>query len=120
MIERRKFSRVIYQADIALIQGAQQYSGSLIDLSLHGLLIKLNDDNALNSEGKLIVHFALNDSDINIIAECEIVNDTNNLLRLCIRHIDIDSISHLKRLVELNVGNSELLLRQLSELTETH
>ncbi|MGF1806791.1 PilZ domain-containing protein, partial [Aliivibrio sifiae] len=36
---------------------------------------------------------------------------------LCIQHIDIDSISHLKRLIELNVGNSDMLLRQLSELT---
>lgn len=120
MIERRKFSRIIYQADVTLIQKEQHYCGSLIDLSLHGLLIELNDNYTFNMSDTLVTHFTLNNSNINIMTECEIIDHTNNMLRLCISRIDIDSISHLKRLVELNVGNSTLLLRQLSELTETH
>ncbi|AZL86140.1 PilZ domain-containing protein [Aliivibrio salmonicida] len=118
MIERRKFSRVVYQSSITLIQEIQQWKGSLIDLSLHGLLIQLSDHCEIELNNQVIAHFTLNDSDIHIIAECEIIQKTNNMLRLCISHIDIDSISHLKRLIELNVGNDELLLRQLSELTE--
>lgn len=117
MIERRKFSRVVYQADVTLLQGNTQWDGSLIDLSLHGLLVELNHDCDAELNTELNVRFTLNESDINIIAECELINKTNNTLRLCIHHIDIDSISHLKRLIELNVGNSDLLLRQLSELT---
>jgi hypothetical protein len=31
-------------------------------------------------------------------------------------HIDIDSITHLRRLVELNLGDPELLERELSAL----
>jgi len=31
-------------------------------------------------------------------------------------HIDLDSITHLKRLVELNLGDEELLHRELSSL----
>ncbi|MDD9197265.1 PilZ domain-containing protein [Aliivibrio sp. S3MY1] len=117
MIERRKFSRVVYQANITLQQDDQQWKGSLVDLSLHGLLINLADDEKIKENSEFNVRFTLNESDIDISAECKLINRTDNTLRLCISHIDIDSISHLKRLIELNVGNSDMLLRQLSELT---
>lgn len=91
--------------------------GSLVDLSLHGLLINLADSEEIKENSELSVRFTLNESDIDICAECKLINRTDNTLRLCISHIDIDSISHLKRLIELNVGNSDMLLRQLSELT---
>ena len=117
MIERRKFSRVVYQADVTLLQDDKQWKGSLVDLSLHGLLINLTDGEEIQEESDLNVRFTLNESDIDITAECKLIDRTNNTLRLCINHIDIDSISHLKRLIELNVGNSDMLLRQLSELT---
>ena len=32
------------------------------------------------------------------------------------RHIDLDSISHLRRLVELNLGDESLLERELAAL----
>ncbi|CED70628.1 PilZ domain containing protein [Aliivibrio wodanis] len=118
MIERRKFSRVVYQANVALLKGNEQWNGSLMDLSLHGLLVGIDDECTLESNEQLTVDFTLNESDIHITTECSIVKRKNNTLRLCIHHIGIDSISHLKRLIELNVGNSDLLLRQLSELTE--
>jgi hypothetical protein len=31
-------------------------------------------------------------------------------------HIDLDSITHLRRLVELNVGDTDILYRELSAL----
>lgn len=34
------------------------------------------------------------------------------------RHIDLDSISHLRRLVELNLGDEQLLERELAALGE--
>ena len=117
MIERRKFSRVVYQANITLQQDDKQWKGSLVDLSLHGLLINLADNKEIKENSELSVRFTLNESDIDISAKCKLINRTDNTLRLCISHIDIDSISHLKRLIELNVGSSDMLLRQLSELT---
>ena len=125
MIERRKFSRVVYQANITLQQDDKQWRGTLVDLSLHGLLINLTGNEEIKENAELNVRFTLHESDIDISAECKLINKTDNTLRLCISHIDIDSISHididsishLKRLIELNVGNSDMLLRQLSELT---
>ena len=41
-----------------------------------------------------------------------------DLVGMVCRHIDVDSISHLRRLVELNLGDEALLERELAALGE--
>ena len=118
MIERRQFSRVIYQVPTEISQGQVNVSGSVQDLSLHGLLIQCEELQQLNQENPVHVSFKLTNSDINIQLEATIVSTINTSMRLRIEHLDIDSISHLKRLVELNVGDDELLYREIEHLTD--
>ena len=47
-------------------------------------------------------------------------NEHNNALGFRCEHIDIDSMTHLKRLVELNLADEALLHRELSALSNTH
>jgi hypothetical protein len=42
----------------------------------------------------------------------------HELLGFVCQHIDLDSISHLRRLVELNLGDVSLLERELAALGE--
>jgi hypothetical protein len=42
----------------------------------------------------------------------------DDLLGFVCRHIDLESISHLRRLVELNLGDESLLERELAALGE--
>lgn len=44
----------------------------------------------------------------------------DGLLGFECQHIDLDSISHLRRLVELNLGDEELLERELALLVSAH
>ncbi|CAH6784913.1 Cyclic diguanosine monophosphate-binding protein [Vibrio chagasii] len=118
MIERRQFSRVIYQVPTEISQGQVNVSGSVQDLSLHGLLIQCEELQQLNQESPVHVSFKLTNSDINIQLEATIVSTINTSMRLRIEHLDIDSISHLKRLVELNVGDDDLLYREIEHLTD--
>ncbi|CAH6796796.1 Cyclic diguanosine monophosphate-binding protein [Vibrio chagasii] len=118
MIERRQFSRVIYQVPTEISQGQVNVSGSVQDLSLHGLLIQCEELQQLNQDNPVHVSFKLTNSDINIQLEATIVSTINTSMRLRIEHLDIDSISHLKRLVELNVGDDDLLYREIEHLTD--
>lgn len=118
MIERRQFSRVVYQVPVKLSQGQVNISGSIQDLSLHGLLIQCNELQQLSDNVPVQVSFTLTNSDIKIQLEATIVSTINTSMRLRIEHLDIDSISHLKRLVELNVGDDELLYREIKHLTD--
>ncbi len=119
MIERRRFSRVIYQAPAKLVQNNITLNSEVRDLSLHGLLLSgspaLHD---LDRSKILQVDIALPSSDIVISLKAEIVELNDKFMRLRIQHIDIDSISHLKRLVELNVGNEALLNREIEQLSD--
>ncbi len=118
MPERRRFSRIVYRTPAIVVQGEQRINASISDLSLHGLLITSDQANELNLDKQIDVEFALLGSDITIQLSGNIVEINNNMIRLSIDHIDIESIGYLKRLVELNVGDDELLYRDIEHLSE--
>lgn len=118
MVERRRFSRILYQVPATITQGTLELESSVQDLSLHGVLLQCNSCSKLNESLPITVRFTLNESDIEIQLEASIISTNNTSMRLRIEHLDIDSISHLKRLVELNVGDDSLLHRELEYLSD--
>ncbi|PNH96907.1 PilZ domain-containing protein [Vibrio diazotrophicus] len=118
MIERRRFSRIIYQAPATLTQGDYQLATCIQDLSLKGLLLWAVDEPELDKNSIVDVAFTLPDSEITINLSATLIMQNERILHLKIDHIDIESIGHLRRLVELNVGNDELLHRELEHLVD--
>lgn len=118
MIERRRFSRIVYQNQAVLTQGSTKINALISDLSLHGLLVTSEQSALLDSDKQVDVDFSLSGSDVSIQLVGNIVGLNNNVIRICIDHIDIESIGHLKRLVELNVGDDELLHRDIEHLSD--
>ncbi|WP_394249038.1 PilZ domain-containing protein [Vibrio profundi] len=118
MVERRRFSRILYQVPAKVTQESIELTGSVQDLSLHGVLLQCDSGSKLNTSLPITVSFTLNESDIDIQLEASIISTNNTSMRLRIEHLDIDSISHLKRLVELNVGDDSLLHRELEYLSD--
>ena len=118
MIERRRFSRIVYQALAVVTQGNTQVEASVKDLSLHGLLLTCPDHTSLDTLNPISVQFQLPDSEITIQLTGKITGSDQDLIRITIEHIDLDSISHIKRLVELNVGDDELLHREIEHLSD--
>ena len=118
MIERRRFSRIVYQALAVVTQGNTQVEASVKDLSLHGLLLTCPDHISLDTLNPISVQFQLPDSDVTIQLTGKITGTVQDLIRITIEHIDLDSISHIKRLVELNVGDDELLHREIEHLSD--
>ncbi|WP_428771194.1 PilZ domain-containing protein [Vibrio sp.] len=119
MPERRRFSRIVYRAPATLTQGEHQLACHVQDLSMHGLLLYSDADCAnLDPEHPAFISFILPGSDIEIDLSARLVDVGSQVLRVSIDHIDIDSISHLKRLVELNVGDDALLHRNIEYLSD--
>ncbi|MGD8112012.1 PilZ domain-containing protein [Vibrio sp. TRT 21S02] len=118
MTERRRFSRIIYQAQATLQQNGTTISAEVNDLSLHGLLLKSEQADKLTPNQTVDVEFSLPDSDVVIQLVGNLISGSNGILRMSIDHIDINSIGHLKRLVELNVGDDSLLHRELEHLSD--
>ena len=117
MTERRRFSRIIYQVPALIEQGDLAMQVTIQDLSLHGLLLKVEDAKPLDSLLPVEVGFSFIQSEQMMQLSAGIVSIAGNEIRLKISNIDIESISQLKRFIELNVGNNELLSRELEHLS---
>lgn len=118
MTERRRFSRIIYQVSALLEQGDLALQATIQDLSLHGLLLKAENASSLEPSRKVDVSFSFAQSEQVMQLTANIISIIDNKIRLKINNIDIDSISQLKRFIELNVGNNELLNRELEHLSD--
>ncbi len=118
MIERRRFSRIVYQTQATLTQESIVVNALVCDLSLHGLLLTSEQSDQLDTDKQVDVEFSLAGSDVTIQLVGNIVGLNNNVIRVSIDHIDIESIGHLKRLVELNVGDDDLLHRDIEHLSD--
>ena len=113
--ERRLFSRVNFDADTTVRQGGHAWSVVLVDLSLNGLLIEEPFGWRIDETAPLAVTIVL-DGAVEISMMVRWRHSENDHIGFECEHIDIDSVSHLRRLVELNLGDSALLERELAAL----
>ncbi len=113
--DRRRFQRIPFEADVELLRGERRWSVPLHDLSLKGLLVDRPDDWDA-PVGALIQANLRLASDVEMRMLVSLAHEKDGLLGFYCREIDLDSLTHLRRLIELNLGDSELLERELSAL----
>ncbi|QQX79159.1 PilZ domain-containing protein [Shewanella sp. KX20019] len=119
MDERRQFSRVLF-ANKAQVQCKEKvWQTTLLDISLNGALIELPQQFSPSNQ-QLHLSFSIADSDIQLHMDTQLVYQKDNLLGLACSHIDVESLSHLRRLIELNVGDPTLLDRELGLFIDLH
>lgn len=115
--ERRRFQRIAFDASTEIAQGDQRWTVELHDLSLKGLLVQRPQD--WNGDRNQAFDASIRLSpDVYVRMEVALTRDEGGLLGFECRHIDLDSVSHLRRLVELNLGDEDLLERELTSLGE--
>lgn len=116
--EKRRFQRIVFDAPCEIYWQDDVQIAELLDISLKGALVKRPDGWAA-SEGEpceLTVH--LNDDESAIVMAVTLRHLGKDRLGFKIEYIDLESASHLKRLVELNLGDADLLERELAHLIE--
>lgn len=113
--EQRRFSRIPLDVKVTLKDATHTWETDLLDISLHGALVKVPEAFETNTEQRyqLAVHL---EGGPDICMDVEIAHREEHELGLNCHDIDVDSITHLRRLVELNLGDPELLERELSAL----
>jgi hypothetical protein len=113
--ERRRFSRIPFDARVVLEQGDHQWQGNLLDISLKGLLMVQYSAEHVDPTRPVVAQVRL-DGGATILMHGRVAHQEAEHLGLACESIDIDSITHLRRLLELNTGDSHALERELSEL----
>lgn len=116
--ERRRFQRIAFDAPTELRQGERRWPVKLLDVSLKGLLIQrpVPWDADLSQDFEAVIE--LNDEISKVQMQVELRHEESTRLGFICLYIDVDSMTHLHRLVELNVGDSTEMMRELRELIE--
>jgi hypothetical protein len=115
--DRRRFKRIAFDARTELSQGEYIWPVKLIDLSLKGLLIEKPEPWLGNAEWHFLVDIHLTD-DVAIKMDVQLTHDDHGQLGFVCKHISLESIERLRRLIELNLGDPEELERELGALIE--
>jgi PilZ domain len=111
--EHRRFTRVPFQASVRLHSSDGVEQGELLDISLKGILIARPLDWSPRIGEPVEIEIALADSDVMIRMQATLAHLEAERAGFTCHHIDLDSASHLRRLIELNLGNETQLQREL-------
>lgn len=114
--ERRRFSRISFHRPADLDVRIAQGTCEVLDVSLRGALVELPVGFPANVGQPCTLAIRLDAGEATIRMEGEIVHREGSQAGIRCVEIDLESISHLRRLVELNLGDEDLLLRELSAL----
>lgn len=113
---RRQFSRIHFQTDASLFLLGDELIVEVLDLSLKGALIKPKAEQFITMGTNCILKIHLNDAVATIRMEATVVHHQGDHYGLACRELDLDSVTHLRRLVALNLGDADLLERELALL----
>lgn len=117
--DKRHFHRIFYNAEAVLQSPETSWTCKIVDISLKGCLLDFTQPWSDSLDKLYTLTLNLTD-EISIIMEVSVIHAIGNRVGFKCQHIDIDSISRLRRLVELNLGDSELLDRELAALSDTN
>lgn len=117
-MDRRRFWRAEFQAEVQLIDaGGRITPTELLDISLKGALVNVPPQWAGRLGDVCRIDLQLAD-DAKITMSAVVAHVEGRHVGLRCEDIDLDSITHLRRLVELNAGDPSLLERELGVLLD--
>jgi len=114
--ERRRFHRILFDAPTCIETANGNLQTQLLDISLKGALARTPAHWQPQAGEPVILHVLLDEAgtEITMHALCAHI-EADRVGFLC-DEIDMDSITQLKRLVAMNIGDDELLQRDLAAL----
>lgn len=118
--QRRHFTRIPFDTDYRLhsIDGKQHWQGMVIDLSIKGALLHRPDSFHANRGDNFLLDLILNQEGMTIQMEVTVAHLHEIYVGFECHHIDIDSMTHLRRVLELNLGDPHLLEREINEMIQ--
>lgn len=113
MTERRNFQRIPFATKAEINCNSNKYHGELLNISLQGALVQGIEDIPLKKGRRCELLISLMDSEITLQFEVDIIYNQKNRLGLKFISEDIETASHLRRLLELNIASSEEIDREI-------
>ncbi len=114
--DRRHFARVAFAGAARLSSAGEPLDVKVLDLSFKGALVDAPKALALAVGSACILNIALAGDAAAITMTCEVSHIEGEHVGLLCRSIDLDSMTHLRQLIQLNLGDASLLDREFRAL----
>lgn len=118
--DMRRFSRVPFDADVRLHLAHAVHTGRLLDIAIKGALVEVPQAVSADRGVACRLVLPLGADGEQIVMEGAVVHREGARIGIECRHIDLDSLTSLRRLMDFNLGDPALLERELSHLFEGH
>jgi c-di-GMP-binding flagellar brake protein YcgR len=115
MEERRYFKRVPFATEVTVSIGGTKIAGELYDISLKGALVKLPAGTTTAVDESCPLTITLPPSDIVLTTSTRVVHAHPPFYGLRFTEMDADTLTHLRRLVELNTGAADRMSDELNQ-----
>jgi hypothetical protein len=114
--ERRRFSRITFHRPAMLDLRTLQAEAEVLDVSLKGALVQVRPGLELQRGATASLVIRLDAGDAQIRMDGELAHVEGSRVGFACEEIDLESVEHLRRLVELNLDDEAALRRELGEL----
>ena len=112
----RHFQRIQYDVDASLIIDDRVFETKLIDLSLKGALLEVTTDETIAVGDRGELDFSLGDEAHKLSMSVEVAHTEATTLGVHCLQIDLDSVTHLRRILELYTGDSHIMEREIGAM----
>jgi len=116
MNEKRLFGRVSFATEAHLDVAGKHLEGQLLDISLHGALVRIEQAPDIPSGSSCHLVVDLSGSDISLDFNAEAVHFHDDCIGFKFNSSDPESFAHLRRLLELNTGDPDQVEKELHQL----
>jgi hypothetical protein len=114
MVERRNFQRVPFATEAEINCNEEKFHGELLDISLQGALIQGKGSISLEKGAICELSINLVDSEITLQFDVNLAHREENKFGFKFIGEDTETMIHLRRLLELNIGSSETIDKEIS------
>ena len=111
--ERRKCTRIAFKNSCFLSGNDRRVPAELLDISMKGALVAPEDVSFFSAGGSCDLEVSLGDASSTMKMQAEMVHCDNVHIGIHFIHTDLESLTHLRKLIELNTGDPERAAKEL-------
>lgn len=112
-MQKRRFSRIRFEEKCVLEYGNRSIRGRLLNISLKGVLVAIGGDAAFLKGGRWRISFHLGNPDFVMRFGAEVVRTDPGQVAFSFVEADLNSMFHLRNLLEARVSDPERLRGEL-------
>lgn len=113
-MEKRNFQRIPFQCNCQVRCGDREWVGDLLDISLRGALFRISTATGLELGANCYLDIVLGEGSAELQFESELVHLEGDHYGFLFLSEDLVTLTHLRRLLELNMGGDETMRQELA------